>query len=221
MQRAAGKHQGAAFRWPVDLAAELRKHQIAACKVVVEIDGDGKTPMLRTGVDVVAMAMEMPADLAVVASDDVAVHSRGLKLEVPFDLGKQPAYDLAAYEIADLGHRHGDIAATLEPPIGQRRGLAGNVKLKAGILSALLLVELGQKIAELETEDPRHDQRRRGHRDSRGVFHHRKTAQNAADGFGVPLREIPRNIGDRPQHRIEHDGALHLDSTERPTDRTQ
>ena len=52
--------------------------------------------MPRTGVDVVAMTMEVSADLAVVTGDDVAVHSRGLKLKVAFYLWKQAAHDLVA-----------------------------------------------------------------------------------------------------------------------------
>ncbi|SDT61786.1 hypothetical protein, partial [Bradyrhizobium canariense] len=93
------------------------------------------------------MAVEMAADLAVVASDDVTVHSRNLKLKISLYLGKQSAHDLVAYEIANFGHCQDDIAATLEPPIRQCRGLAGNVELKAGVLATLLFVELDQKIA--------------------------------------------------------------------------
>jgi hypothetical protein len=54
------------------------------------------------------------------------------------------------------------------PPVGHRGGLAGNVELETGIDAALLLVELHQEIAKLETEDARHDQRRREHRHASG-----------------------------------------------------
>ena len=36
----------------------------------------------------------------------------------------------------------------------------------------------------------------------------------------MSLRHVPGYIGDRPQHGIEHDGARHLMSPERPADRT-
>jgi hypothetical protein len=46
--------------------------------------------------DVVAMAMEMTADLAVVAGHDIAIHPRRPELEILLDLRQQSAHDLAA-----------------------------------------------------------------------------------------------------------------------------
>jgi hypothetical protein len=76
MPRAARKHHRAAFRRPVDPAAEFRKHQVAAFEIAVEIDRDREAPMPRAGVDIVAMAMEVAADLAVVAGDDALADDR-------------------------------------------------------------------------------------------------------------------------------------------------
>ncbi|MFZ3338069.1 MAG: hypothetical protein WA776_21740 [Xanthobacteraceae bacterium] len=59
MQGAAGKHDGAAHRRMIGLAAELRKDEIAAIKILVEIDRDGEAAMLRADISVVAVAPEM------------------------------------------------------------------------------------------------------------------------------------------------------------------
>jgi len=40
--------------------------------------------MLRAGVDIVAMAIEVPADLGIVASDDVSIHPCRLELKIAF-----------------------------------------------------------------------------------------------------------------------------------------
>jgi hypothetical protein len=77
MQRAARKHQRAAFRRPVGLVAEFRKYEIAAFEIMVEIDREREPPVLRPGVDVVAIPVEVGADLAVVAGHDIAIHPRG------------------------------------------------------------------------------------------------------------------------------------------------
>src|SRR5262249_21128142 len=84
MKRAARKHQGAAMRRPIGLPAELRKHQVATVIVAVEVNRDGKATMLRGGVDIVAMAIEVPTNLAVVASDDVSIHPCRLELKISF-----------------------------------------------------------------------------------------------------------------------------------------
>ena len=131
MQRAAREHDGAATRGAIAAAAELRKDEVAALVVAVEIDGDGKAPMLRADIDVVAMAVEMPADRAVVAGDDVAVHARRLELEKSLDRRHEPAYHLAADRFAQLRMCHGEIATAFDPVIDDPRSLAVDVEQEA------------------------------------------------------------------------------------------
>ena len=42
--------------------------------------------------------------------------------------------------------------------------------------------------------------------------------QNVADGLGVAAGVIPGDVGDRAQHRIEHDGARHVGGAEGAAD---
>src|SRR5579872_697219 len=152
MQRAAGEHHGAAMRRAIAAAAELRKDEIAAVIVPVEVDGDGEAPVLRADIDVVAMAMEMAADGAVVAGDDIAVHARRLELEILRDGRDEPAHDLAADRLAQLGVGDDEIVAALEPVIDDPRGLAFDVEQKAGIAAAELFVELDEHVAQRKIE---------------------------------------------------------------------
>ena len=62
--------------------------------------------MLRADIDVIAVPIEMPADGAVVTSDDIAIHARGLELEEPLDGRQQAANDLAADRFAQLRVRN-------------------------------------------------------------------------------------------------------------------
>src|ERR1700722_19584081 len=94
MQRAAGEDDGAAVRCAIGAAAEFWKGQIAAVIVLVEVDGDGETTMLRAGIDVVAVPIKMPADGAVITGDDIAIHPRGRELKEPFDGRKETTHDL-------------------------------------------------------------------------------------------------------------------------------
>src|SRR5580704_17114608 len=82
MQRAARENHGTADRRAIDLAVELRKLQIAAVVILVEIEGDGEAPVLRAGIDIVAVPIEMPADGAVVTSHDVTIHAGRGKLKI-------------------------------------------------------------------------------------------------------------------------------------------
>jgi hypothetical protein len=90
--------------------------------------------------------------------------------------------------------------------------------LKTGILTALRFVELHQEVTQFEAEHARHDQRRRRHRNPCGILYRRQISQNAAHGLGMALREIPGDVGDRPQHRVEHDGAWHISGAKCPAD---
>src|SRR6185437_2362421 len=168
VKRTTGKHQRAANRWSVKLPSEFRKHQVATAEVIVEIDRDREAAVLRANVEVVAVAMKVSADLAVIAGDDVAIHACRRKLEVPLDLRNEPAGNVLTHELAHLRHDHAHVAAALESPVQQRGGLAIDVELKARLLAALVLVELHQKIAQLEAEYPRHYQRLRNHRNACG-----------------------------------------------------
>src|SRR6202023_3316462 len=114
--------------------------------------GDGEAPVLRADIDVIAVPVEMPADRAVVAGDDGAIHARRLELEELPDRRQEAADDLAADRFAQLRMGDGEIAAALEPMIDHPRGLAFGVKQKAGFLAAEFLVELDQHLAELKIE---------------------------------------------------------------------
>src|SRR5579863_4289917 len=146
MQRAAGEHHGAAVRRAIAAGAELREDEIAAVIVPGEVDGDGEAPVLRADIDVVAMAMEMAADGAVVAGDDIAVHTRRLELEILRDSRDQAAHDLAADRLAQLRVGDDEIVAALEPVIDHPRGLALDVEQEAGIAAAELFVELDEHV---------------------------------------------------------------------------
>src|SRR5580704_2049957 len=103
MQRAAGEHHGTADRRAIDLAAELRKLQIAAVVILIEIEGDGEAPVLRAGIDIVAMPVEMPADRAVVAGNDVTIHAGRGELKIRLYGGQQATAKLIAYRLTQLG----------------------------------------------------------------------------------------------------------------------
>ena len=79
MQGAAGKHDRSAGRRAIGAASELRKNQVAAFISAVQIEGNGEAAMLGAGIQIVAVAMKIAADLAVVAGDDIAVHARGFE----------------------------------------------------------------------------------------------------------------------------------------------
>ncbi len=49
--------------------------------------------MLRADILVVAVALEMAADLAVIAGNDIVIHARGLELKEALDGRQQPADD--------------------------------------------------------------------------------------------------------------------------------
>src|ERR1700676_4212644 len=83
VQRTAGEYDRAARRRAISAAAELGKNQIAAVLILVEVDRHGKAAVLRAGIDVVAMAIEMSADRAVVTGDDVAIHPGRRELKKP------------------------------------------------------------------------------------------------------------------------------------------
>ena len=57
---------------------------------------DGEAAVLRAGIDVVAVTIEMAADLAVVAGHHIAIHPGRLELEEALDRRQQAADDLVA-----------------------------------------------------------------------------------------------------------------------------
>ena len=120
----AGKYHCAGGGRPIGFSAEFRKQQVAAVVILVEIDRHRKTPMLGAGIDIVAMAMKVAADLAVVAGHDIAIHAGSLELEEAFDRRHQAAHDLAADRFAQFWVRDGKIAPPLEPVIDHGRGFA-------------------------------------------------------------------------------------------------
>ncbi len=218
MQRAAGEHDGAAVRRAIAAAAEFRKRQVAAVIVVIEIDGDGEAAMLRAGIDIVAVAMEVAAQSGVVTGDDVAVHPRGGELKEPFDGRKKTAHDLAADSLAHVRMHDAQIVAALEPVIHHRRRLACAIEQKPGILAAELFVEIDEEIAKLKIEDAWHDEHRRIERHAGRIVDRRQALQHATDRLGMSGGVVPGNIGDRAQHGIEHDGARHLGGAEGAAD---
>ncbi len=218
MQRAAREHHGAADRRAIGASPEFGKHEIAALIVAVEIDGDGEAAMLRAGVDVVAVAEEMPAQRAVVARHHVAIHARRRELEIALDRRQQAARDLIADRLAQVGERDDEIAPALEPVIDHRRGLAVRIEQEPRFLAPDLVVKPHQEIAEREVEHPRHDQRRRGHRHAARFVDRRQAGEHLAHGLGMTARVVPRDIGDGAQHRIEHDGARRSERAIEPRD---
>ena len=71
----------------------------------------------------------------------------------------------------------------------------------------------------LETEHAGHDQRRREHRHACGIVDRGQAFAARCAPSRHALADVPGDIGDRAQHRIEHDGARHLVSAEGAADR--
>ena len=100
------------------------------------------------------------------------------------------------------------------------RGVAVAVEKEARILAAEFVIDLDEKVAELEIEYPRHDQRRRRQRHAGRIVDRRQALQTLAHRLDMSGGMIPGNIGNRAQHRIEHDGARHFGGAERAADRS-
>ena len=169
VQRAAREHHRAADRRAVGAPPELGKDQVAAVIVAVEIDRDGEAAVLRPGIDVVAVAEEMPAQRAVVAGHEIAVHARRPELEIALHRRQQAAHDLLAQCRTQLGDGDHQVLPPLEAVIDHGRGLAVLVEQEARIFAAHLVVEPDQQVAQREIEHPRHDERRRGQRHARTI----------------------------------------------------
>jgi hypothetical protein len=92
MQGSAGEHNSAAHRRPIGLAAELRKDEIATVEILVGIDRAVDAAMLLADIRVVAVALEMATDPAVIAGKDMATHARSLELKEALD-GRQQLAD--------------------------------------------------------------------------------------------------------------------------------
>ena len=150
-----------------------------------------------------------PPTLAVVAGDDVAIHPRRLKLEIALDLRQQPAHDWSRTSSrtsgALTGTSRGVSAANRSTSWSCRRCRTGSRnpcrpaprRTASGSRRARKRICAAQSAPARTSRSPRNPRRREGRAGCSGRSRH-------------VLAEIPGDIGDRAQHRIEHDGARHV-----------
>jgi hypothetical protein len=133
---------------------------------------------------------------------------------------RSAAHDLTADRLAQRRRRKRKIVPALEPVVDHGRSLALAVEQKAGFPAAEILVEVDEKVAQREVENARHDEYRRIQRHAGAIVDRRQACQDIANGLRVSLRIIPRNIGGRAQHGIEHDRARRPGSAVAAADRS-
>src|SRR5262245_31882338 len=90
MEERAGKHYSPTGWCLVRILAALRKRQLTACKITVQVDGHGKPTMLSNAGVVVPVGGKMAAILSRIASHDVTLDTGRLQKEKLFDLGYDP-----------------------------------------------------------------------------------------------------------------------------------
>ncbi len=117
--------------------------------------------MRRTFCRVVPVRAEIAAFACIIASDDVTLHARHLKLECLFDLRHEAAADAELGCFLQLIIRDLIIFAALMAMVDNADCFAINIKHKARFFATILFIKPNQVLAELRLKYTRNNQDRR------------------------------------------------------------
>jgi len=210
MQRAAGKDDGRRRAAHDRHGGRIRKNQIASRRNrLLRLMVTAKRRCCAPTIDVVAVAMEMAADGAVVARRRYSDPSGSPRTErnVRF-AGTRRRTDLAADRLAHLRHQDAQIVAALEAMIDEGGRIGRRGRTEAGILAADLVIDLVRKSQSSKSNTRGTNQYWRGERHARRIVDRRQVLQHVCApsrhgraAWSQAMSATARSIG------VEHDRA--------------
>ena len=155
----------------------------------------------------VAVRMEHPAVVGVVAGDQVALDPGDLETQAARDHREQPLLQPRENQGLQLGVLDEGVAALLEV-VHHRDGARAVVAHHAGEAPAAFRMQVDQATAQRRLEDPRDGEHRRVQRHAGVVLRRGQAPKGVEHGLGVGQL----GLAEDPQGRIEHQPHRRLGS---------